>query len=106
MVLRDLGYNTVGVAICVFQVGLRRWLMNKDIDISTGMARLEHAISLSRAVQSHSWLKPVPLRELDEFADVFLGEGRHRWIMRQLNNGCCRSACWFLGIRGGPDIAR
>ena len=37
------------VAFCVFQVELRRWLMNKDFNVSSGMARLERAIRLCMA---------------------------------------------------------
>jgi AcrR family transcriptional regulator len=32
------------VAFCVFQVELRRWLMTKDLSVSSGMTRLERAL--------------------------------------------------------------
>jgi AcrR family transcriptional regulator len=34
------------VAFCVFQVELRRWLMEGDLNLATGMARLESALRL------------------------------------------------------------
>jgi AcrR family transcriptional regulator len=34
------------VAFCIFQVELRRWLMNREPSLSAGMARLERAIRL------------------------------------------------------------
>lgn len=34
------------VAFCVFQVELRRWLVNKELNIAAGMARLERALRL------------------------------------------------------------
>jgi hypothetical protein len=37
------------VAFCIFQVELRRWLMNKELNISSGMARLERALRLCMA---------------------------------------------------------
>ena len=37
------------VAFCVFQVELRRWLMGKEQNISTGLARLERALILCMA---------------------------------------------------------
>jgi AcrR family transcriptional regulator len=37
------------VAFCVFQVELRRWLMGKEQNISSGLARLERALLLCMA---------------------------------------------------------
>ena len=34
------------VAFCVFQVELRRWLMNKELSVSAGISRLERALKL------------------------------------------------------------
>lgn len=34
------------VAFCVFQVELRRWLMNKELNLAAGMTRLERALRL------------------------------------------------------------
>jgi AcrR family transcriptional regulator len=34
------------VAFCIFQVELRRWLMNKELSLSSGMTRLERALRL------------------------------------------------------------
>jgi len=34
------------VAFCIFQVELRRWLMGKDTNLASGMARLEKALRL------------------------------------------------------------
>jgi hypothetical protein len=50
----------------------------------------------------------LPLRELDEPADVSLGEtAQVNYHEATRSSDCCRSACWCrLGIRGGPDIAR
>jgi AcrR family transcriptional regulator len=37
------------VAFCVFQVELRRWLMNKELSVSSGISRLERALKLCMA---------------------------------------------------------
>ena len=37
------------VAFCVFQVELRRWLLNKELNIQAGMERLERALKLCMA---------------------------------------------------------
>jgi AcrR family transcriptional regulator len=37
------------IAFCIFQVELRRWLMNKELNTSSGMARLERALRLCMA---------------------------------------------------------
>ena len=37
------------VAFCIFQVELRRWLMNNELKISSGMTRLERALRLCMA---------------------------------------------------------
>lgn len=37
------------VAFCVFQVELRRWLTEKEVNVSSGMARLERALRLCMA---------------------------------------------------------
>jgi AcrR family transcriptional regulator len=34
------------VAFCIFQVELRRWLMNSDLSLAAGMSRLERALRL------------------------------------------------------------
>jgi AcrR family transcriptional regulator len=47
------------VAFCIFQVELRRWLMNKDLSMTSGMARLERALKLSMS----GWgAKPAALK--------------------------------------------
>jgi AcrR family transcriptional regulator len=47
------------VAFCIFQVELRRWLMNKELNVSSGMARLERALRLCMA----GWgAKPAALK--------------------------------------------
>ena len=37
------------VAFCVFQVELRRWLMGKELNVSSGLARLERSLKLCMA---------------------------------------------------------
>jgi AcrR family transcriptional regulator len=34
------------IAFCLFQVELRRWLLNKELNLTVGMARLERALRL------------------------------------------------------------
>jgi AcrR family transcriptional regulator len=47
------------VAFCIFQVELRRWLMNTELSISSGMTRLERALRLCMA----GWgAKPAALK--------------------------------------------
>jgi AcrR family transcriptional regulator len=47
------------VAFCIFQVELRRWLMNKELSIPSGMTRLERALRLCMA----GWgAKPTALK--------------------------------------------